>query len=264
MVEAKTTWGLGDYPLMAQALEPASRDAIELAGVSPGERVLDVATGTGNAALLAAARGAEVIGVDFEPALLRIAQDRARDAAAAITWLEGDLDALPIPDGWADVTVSVFGSMYAPDHSSAARELARTVRPDGRIVLASWIPGSLLPAMGAVLAEYLPPPPTASSAPSDWGQPELLTALLKDAGATLSATNLNHVTLDFADPAEAASFLIRTAGHVLNHQTKLAGAGRWESLHEDLAAFATSRGDESHGKLVLRLDYLVAVAHRSH
>ncbi len=104
-----TTWGAGDYPLMARHLETAAGAAVEVAVVGPGDRVLDVATGTGNAALLAAQRGAQVVGVDSEPALLEVAEQRAAEAGPQIQWLTGDVTALPVPDGSADVVMSVFG-----------------------------------------------------------------------------------------------------------------------------------------------------------
>jgi ubiquinone/menaquinone biosynthesis C-methylase UbiE len=168
MYGAKTTWGAGEYALMAQALEPASARVIEAVDVSAGERVIDVATGTGNAALLAAARGAHVLGIDTEPALLALARRRVT-AGLDVSWIEGDAEALPVADEHADVVVSVFGAMYAADHAVAARELVRVLAPGGRIALAAWTPGSVMPAMGGVIAGYLPPPPPASGPPSQWG-----------------------------------------------------------------------------------------------
>ncbi|MGH3247236.1 MAG: class I SAM-dependent methyltransferase, partial [Trebonia sp.] len=114
-----TTWGQGDYPLMAERLEPAALAVVEAAGVRAGERVLDVAAGTGNAALLAAARGGRVVGVDFEPALLAVAARRARERGLAVRWLTGDAGALPVAGESADVVVSVFGVMYAGDQAGA-------------------------------------------------------------------------------------------------------------------------------------------------
>lgn len=107
-----TTWGAGDYPLMARHLEPAARTVVEVAAIRPDDRVLDVATGTGNAALLAAERGGQVVGVDSEPALLEVAERRAAHAGHQVRWLTGDLGELPVPDGSADVVLSVFGVMY--------------------------------------------------------------------------------------------------------------------------------------------------------
>ena len=138
---SKTTWGAGEYALMAQALKPASALAVDAVNVSAGERVIDVATGTGNAALLAAARGAHVLGIDTEPALLGLARQRA-SADLDVRWVEGDAEALPVTDEHADVVLSVFGAMYAADHAAAARELVRVLAPYGRLALAAWTPGA--------------------------------------------------------------------------------------------------------------------------
>lgn len=115
-----TTWGAGDYPLMARHLETAAGAAVEIAAVGSGDRVLDVATGTGNAALLAAEEGGQVVGADFEPALLEVAEQRATDSGLQVRWLTGDLASLPAPDESADVVLSVFGVMYAADQAAAA------------------------------------------------------------------------------------------------------------------------------------------------
>src|SRR3954462_3598657 len=145
-----TTWGLGDYPRMAERLMPAAHTALDLAKVTAADRVLDVACGTGNAAVLATGRGAQAVGVDFEPALLELA--RARGSAH---FIEGDVESLPFDDGEFTVVVSLFGVMYAPDHERAAAELKRVTAPGGRIVIAAWTPGSFMPRMGAALGSYL-------------------------------------------------------------------------------------------------------------
>jgi 2-polyprenyl-3-methyl-5-hydroxy-6-metoxy-1,4-benzoquinol methylase len=107
-----TTWGLGEYELIAERLEPAAAAVVELAAVNRGDRVLDLACGTGNAALIAARRGASVVGVDIEPRLLELAAARARDARLAIEWVGDDLVSAR---GAFSVVLSVFGVMYVPD-----------------------------------------------------------------------------------------------------------------------------------------------------
>lgn len=262
MYRAKTTWGAGDYPLMARALEPASAQVIDAVNLSAGQRVVDVATGTGNAALLAAARGAHVLGIDTEPALLTLARHRA-SADLDVKWVEGDAEALPVADGYADVVLSVFGAMYALDHAAAAHELVRVLAPGGRVALAAWTPGSVMPALGQVIGGYLPPPPPASGPPSDWGDPQALRALLKEAEATIQLTTISHLTLHFDDPSAGADFLIRTAGHIVSHEHELRATGRWQQLRDEVAGFVSSRGEQHADKLLLRLEYLLAVAGRT-
>ena len=258
MSGASTSWGVGDYPLMAQQLEPAAVAAVDAAAVGPGDRVLDVATGTGNAALIAADRGGRVVGVDFEPALLDLAHTRARSSGLEVGWLPGELEALPVVDDSADVVLSVFGVMYASDHSVAARELARVAAPGARLVLASWAPGGVMPAMGQVLSGYLPPPPASSCPPSQWGDAQALTGLMEDAGLRVEATSRHEIVLPFPDAAAGATFLIRTAGHVVSEQRRLTRAGRWNDLHHDLTSFVQQRAQPDGNHLSLALDYLLA------
>jgi SAM-dependent methyltransferase len=237
-----TTWGLGDYPLMAARLEEAAERTVDLAGVGPSDRVLDVACGTGNAALIAAERGAEVVGVDFEPALLEIARERA----PAVDFREGDITALPMDDGEFTAVVSVFGVMYAPDHEDAARELARVAAPQARIALAAWTPGSFMPRMGAALAPYLPPPPPGSGPPSRWGDEEALASILDSAGLTITATTRERLGFE-----TDVDFLIDTAGHVLAERQRLESEGRWPALRDDLQGLVDQN---------VPLDYLLALA----
>jgi SAM-dependent methyltransferase len=221
-----TTWGLGDYPRMAELLMPVAQEAVDLAQVAAADRVLDVACGTGNAAAAAAERGAETSGVDIEPKLLEPARDRVPQAA----FVEGDAAALPFEDAEFDVVLSVFGVMYAPDHEQAARELARVTKPGGRIVTAAWTPGSLMPRMGAALGPYLPPPPKGSGPPSRWGDPTELATLLE-----LESTQTGTLAM-----RPDADFLIDTAGHVLAERERLEHEGRWQDLRRDLEALVAS------------------------
>ncbi|MEZ5152225.1 class I SAM-dependent methyltransferase [Rhodococcus zopfii] len=195
-----TTWGVGDYPLMAHHLQSAAIAAVDAAAVEPGDRVVDIATGTVNAALLAAERGCRVVGIDFETELLRLAEERALGTGSDIEWLWGDLEALLPPDQSADVVLSVFGAMYAAEHVIAARELARVAAAGARVVLASWAPGSVLPTMGQILNAYLPPPPIGSGPPSRWGDPAALASMLEPHRLRLTATSSGRVTLRFLHP----------------------------------------------------------------
>jgi SAM-dependent methyltransferase len=255
-----TTWGEGDYPLMAERLMPVARAVVDLATVGADDRVLDIATGTGNAALLAAARGADVTAVDLEPTLLRLAGSRASEAGQRINLVVGDLGALPLPAAASDVVLSVFGVMYAANHESAAREMARVAAPGARIVLASWLPGSVMPAMGHALSRYLPPPASGSAPPSRWGDADSLTALLAAADLAVTATAHQRVTLQFSDASVAARFLIRTAGHVVAEKQRLEAEGRWGDVHRDLADFVTQRAEPGAHGIDLPLDYLLSLA----
>jgi SAM-dependent methyltransferase len=255
-----TTWGLGAYARMAERLVPAAEAVADAADLRRGEAVLDVACGTGNAALAAAVRGAEpVVGVDLEPALLALAP-----ADAGVEWRVGDAAALPVDDGAFDVALSVFGVMYVPDQPAAARELARVLRPGaGRVVLANWAPGSFMAAMGAALAPFLPEPGvggTGSSPPSRWGDPAAARTLLADAGFTAIEHRAESLTLTFTSRAEAVGFLVATAGHVIAERARLQAEGRWGALLAALAAHVARHDAGAGGEVRLRCDYLLTVA----
>ena len=259
---AATTWGVGAYPDMALRLEPVATRAVQLARVGAGDRVLDIACGTGNGALTAAALGAWVTGVDFEPALLDVATGRTGpDVRARVEWRVGDAEALPVGDAAFDVVLSLFGVMYAADHARAAAELARVAAPGARVVLASWVPGSFMPAMGGALAPFLPPPPDGAP-PSRWGDERELEALLRGAGLELREARVEALTMSFEDRLSAVGFLVRTAGHVLAERERLEAEGRWPQLLAALAALVAQRGEGGPAGVTLRLEYLLARGYR--
>jgi SAM-dependent methyltransferase len=216
---------------------PAAQAAVDLACVGAADRVLDVACGTGNAALVAVERGAEAVGVDFEPALLELARKRVPEAE----FVEGDAAKLPVDDAQFDVVLSIFGVMYAPDHEQAARELVRVTKPGGRIVTAAWTPGSFMPRMGAALSPYLPPPPAGSGPPSRWGDSTELATLL-----ALESTQTRTLAMQ-----PDADFLIATAGHVLAERERLEAEGRWQDLRRDIDALLPT------GQAEVALEYLL-------
>jgi len=195
-------WSKGDYAPLARALEPASAHVIDVAAPSAGADVLDVACGTGNSALLAADRGARVVGADAEPSMLTAAAQRASDAGVDIEWVTADATALPCEDGSFDLVISVFGVMFAPADPAAA-ELARVLRPTGRAVITTWIPAGPIAGAGRKVAEALKrQQPDAMSPPSpEWGRAEDVVELLSRHG--LDAAAAPHELSFSADSAEA-------------------------------------------------------------
>ena len=259
--DAATTWGAGDYPLIAERLEPAARAVVERGHVTARDRVLDVACGTGNAALIAAAAGAAVVGVDFEPRLLEIARTRARTAGLDVEWVCADLQSW-VPEAGFSVVLSAFGVMYAPDHDAAAAALARCCAPGAGLVLAAWTPNGFMPAMGAALAPYLPPPPPGATPPSRWGDAASVSELLEEHRIATRQTTTESLSLCFDDRSEAVDFLIRTAGHVLSEQPRLEREGRWQQLRDDLEQLVAARDRAPGSPVELMCDYLVVVAER--
>ena len=253
-----TTWAIGEYPLMAARLEPAAQRLLEAAEIGRGDTVLDLATGTGNVALLAAAAGADVVGVDFEQALLDIAAERCRAAGLTARWVKADVGATTVADHWASAVLSAFGVMYASDHDAAAAELGRAVAPDGRIVLAAWVPGSFMPAMGPALAEFLPAPAAASGPPSRWGDAASLRELGAANGLAMTLHSVEELALDFVSVDRATEFMVRTAGHVIAEKARLMAEGRWDGLLSGVRDLIEARAIRTEHGIVLGLDYLVA------
>ena len=256
----KTTWGLGDYPAMAEVLQPAAKVLLDAIGIKPGERVVDLACGTGNAAILAAQRGAKVVGVDLEPALLEIAAGRAAEKDLVIEWVEVDARAAPFPPFSFDVVLSVFGVMYVPDQKQAVRSMARLCRPGGIIGLTAWAPNGFLPAMGRALAPFLPPPPPGSYPPERWGDEGWLSDMFGAQGIHSLRSARRALPLHFEDVQEARDFLIASAGHVIAERPRLLEEGSWNDLLADLSALVR-QGNSSHGLgVTLNLDYLATLA----
>jgi ubiquinone/menaquinone biosynthesis C-methylase UbiE len=162
------TWGAGDYSVIATALYPTAEVLCEDVNFSAGQRILDVACGSGNVSLAAARRGAVVTGIDFVAALLERAQERAAAEWLEIDFREADAEALPFDDGSFDAVLSGFGVMFAPDQERAAAELLRVCRPGGVIGLANWTPNSAATELTNLVAEYVPQAPDLRS-PDEWG-----------------------------------------------------------------------------------------------
>lgn len=181
----RALWAAGDFAVIGMDLVLASEWLCEAAALRAGERVLDVATGSGNTALAAARRRCEVTGIDFVPALLERAALRAAAEGVTLALYEADAQALPMADGSFDVVLSSFGVMFAPDPLRAAAELARVCRPGGRIGLACWTPEGFIGAFLAALAAFMPPPPPGSTAPTQWGVPGRVGAWLGDAAVAV-------------------------------------------------------------------------------
>ena len=138
-------WALGDYGRVAATLEPAARELVSAAGIAAGQRVIDVAAGTGNVALAAAARGALVTASDITPELVTLGRERARREGLAMEWEVADVTALPQPDAALDVVTSAFGAMFATPVAAVTGELARVLRPGGVLAMANWVPEGRCP-----------------------------------------------------------------------------------------------------------------------
>ena len=181
-------WGEGEYEIAARTLEPAATRAVEAARVKAGMRVLDLGEGTGNAALEAARRGAEVVAVDPAARLLEVCRARAAEQGLSVTVERGGAERIPASDASFDALVSVFGVIFAPDAEIATAEMLRVVRPGGTIVVTSCVPTGPIAKAGSVLREAMArvaPAPAERPAPA-WGDPAFVRDLFGSRGAAVS------------------------------------------------------------------------------
>lgn len=251
-------WGLGRYEEIAEQLLPGAEVLVEQAAPSEGERVIDVGCGTGNAALLAAERGATVIGVDPAQRLLDVAAEEAAKLGLDATFMIGEAASIPVTDSSADIVMSVFGVIFAPDPRAAAEEIARVVAPDGRILLAAWIPdGAISRAVRftrQMVSEIQGVPPAVP--PFPWHEREALEGLFEPHGFGVS---LGEHSLSFTD-ASAQAFLERGERY---HPLSMAArpivekAGRADELREGLTRLYEEANEDPDAFRVTSL-YVVA------
>src|SRR5918995_882921 len=197
----RTMWASGDYPLMVETfLLPLGPRLVEACGIDEGTRVLDVASGTGNAAIPAAKRGAIVTASDLTPELLAAGRQVAEAEGLELEWVEADAENLPFPDESFDVVMSTIGVMFAPHHEASSGEMARVCRPGGTIGLLSWTPEGMIGALFRTMGPFAPPPPPGAQPAPLWGSEEHLRGLFGDRVDfhTLSRDNLEITAFERA------------------------------------------------------------------
>jgi SAM-dependent methyltransferase len=247
---ARHAWSTGRYPSLApNMLAPIAR-LVNAAGVDPGDRVLDVGCGTGNVALTARRAGADVVGVDLAPPMLRLARDSAGVAGYDdIDWAEGDAEALPFADDAVDVTLSNFGHVFAPDPVAAGRELCRVTRPGGRVAFTAWTPDGLVGRLTEVLDEHVPDPPDDPWSHLRWGDPEYVRERLP--GADLSFQR-RVVRFRYVSPEHFWREFAEESGPLSPALSRLDDADARQRLREDAVATVA----EWFGENAVRVEYL--------
>jgi ubiquinone/menaquinone biosynthesis C-methylase UbiE len=226
----RATWALGDYGEVAlRELWEIGPRIVGRVGVASGDDVLDVACGTGNVAIRAAEAGGRVAGLDLTPELFDTAARLAAEAGVEVEWVEGDAEALPFDDDSFDVVLSTFGCMFAPRHELAAGEIARVLRPGGRIGICSWTPEGKL---GALLRQQ-PVPPFASP-PHLWGTEEHVAALFADSGIELEFERDVCSEYDYGSLEEALEFFTTTFGPVMRIRRAAEEDGNWDEVRAEL------------------------------
>jgi SAM-dependent methyltransferase len=256
------TWSEGDFSMVAAHIYFVAERLVEALAVMPGERVLDVACGSGNGAMAAARRTwAGAVGLDFVPALLERGRERAAVERLEIEFVEGDAQALPFDDGEFDVTMSIFGAMFAPDQEKTAAELLRVTKPGGRIGMANWAPDGGLGQMFMAVAKHTGGPPAGFVPPVLWGTEDRLRELFGD-GISELRIERRASRQGFRSADHYLDFFRRYFGPIKSAYDAVGPAGE-AALTADLRAFLEQSNTAGDRALVLEPEYLEVVATRA-
>lgn len=259
-----SVWALGDYHRFATAtVWEVGPELVGACGIARGQRVLDVAAGTGNVAIRAAEAGAEVVALDITPENFEAGRREARDRGVEVEWVQGDAQALPFPDGSFDVVTSCFGAMFAPDHAAVAAELLRVCRKGGTIGLASFRPEGTAGEFFDLVGSFAPPPPPDALSPLLWGTEAHVAGLLGHRAEIRTARR--HYVERAENPEAYVELFTETFGPLVALRAALAEDGPQAAAELDrrLLDFATreSRAPAG-GPAELVYEYLMVVARR--
>ena len=266
MAMQRSIWALGDYHRFAKhTVWGFGPVLVEACGISAGQRVLDVAAGTGNVAIRAAQAGAQVVALDLTPEHFEAGRREAAASGVELEWVEGDAASLPFGDGEFDVVTSSVGAIFAPDHQAVADELLRVCRPGGTLGMINFTPEGVAREFFALVDRYAPPAPPDELPPVLWGSEAHVRELFGDRAASLEMTRRSYVERSPGDPAAYCEFFQATFGPVI------ALRGELEREPERLAAFdrdfleLATRANQSPPDRAAEYpyEYLLVVARRS-
>jgi ubiquinone/menaquinone biosynthesis C-methylase UbiE len=265
MAIERSMWALGDYHRFAKhtvwGLGPV---LVEACGISPGQRVLDVAAGTGNVAIRAAEAGAQAVALDLTPENFDAGRREAATRGVDLDWVEGDAAALPFGDAEFDVVASSVGVIFAPDHQAVADEMLRVCRPGGTIGMINFTPDGLAGDFFELVGRYAPPPRLDALSPVMWGNEAHVRELLGDRVASLQLTRRSYVERSPGDPAAYCDFFKQTFGPIVALRTELANEPeRLATLDRDFLEFATRANEAPPDRPAeYRYEYLLVVGSR--
>jgi ubiquinone/menaquinone biosynthesis C-methylase UbiE len=262
----RAMWASGDFAKVSRdTVADVGPALVAAAGVRPGQRVLDVAAGSGNTAIPAAQAGASVIASDLTPELLDAGRALAAEDGVELEWVEADAEALPFEDGSFDVVLSSFGAMFAPRHQVAADELVRVVRPGGTIAMANWTPTGVVGQFFMTMAPFMPPPPPGFVPPNFWGDEDHVRRLFGDRVDDLRFERQVQRVDHFATPGEYVDYYRENFGPTIVAYNNTAGdPERRAALDEAFLDFATRTNAAGPGEPVrYDFEYLVVLARRA-
>ncbi|MCQ1956594.1 class I SAM-dependent methyltransferase [Arthrobacter sp. zg-Y826] len=260
----RAVWALGNYTAVAtEIISGLGPVLVQACNITDRDEVLDVAAGTGNAAIPAAETGADVTASDLTPELLESGKRLAEARGANLSWVVADAEALPFADGSFDTVISCVGVMFAPHHRQTAAELVRVCRPGGRIGLINWTPEGFIGRMFASMKPYAPPPPPGAQPPPLWGSVEHVQSLLAGRVREFWAERRTVRVDRFATPEEFLAFFKANYGPTIAVYKSIAGSpDRAAALDEELMALVR-RFSAGTGGTAMDWEYLLVTAHRA-
>jgi SAM-dependent methyltransferase len=252
-------WSSCDYAVVGTTLQIVGETLCEALDLRPGQKVLDVAAGNGNASLAAARRWCDVIATDYVPALLERARERARAERLDIEIRAADAEALPFADATFDVVVSTFGVMFTPDQDRAAAELVRVCRHGGKIGLANWTPEGFIGQLFKTIGQHVAPPPGTRS-PGLWGTPPRIAELFGSQALSI-ATEKRHFVFRYRSPAHWLEVFKTYYGPLLKTFAALDAAGQ-AALEHDVLELIARFNRAADGYVAIPSEYLEVVITR--
>ncbi|HYH59936.1 MAG TPA: class I SAM-dependent methyltransferase [Thermoleophilaceae bacterium] len=260
----RAMWASGDYPSMVETfLLPLGPRLVEAAGIGEGQRVLDVAAGTGNASIPAAERGAIVTASDLTPELLEAGRKQAESQGLELEWVPADAENLPFGDESFDMVISSIGCMFAPHHQEVADELVRVCRPGGTVALLSWTPEGMLGALFRAMGPFMPPPPPGAQPPPLWGSEEHLQGLF---GGRVDWRTLERDTLEitaFEAPRDYGEHFKARYGPTIAARANAEKNGQADEFDRTLDAFCDEWNRGTPDDARFEKEYLLAIGTRA-
>jgi SAM-dependent methyltransferase len=260
----RAMWASGDYKDMVETfLLPLGPRLVQACGISPGQVVLDVAAGTGNASIPAAKTGAQVTASDLTPELLQAGRGRAESEGLTLQWTEADAEHLPFEDESFDVVMSSIGAMFAPHHQKVADELVRVCRPGGTVGLLSWTPEGQVGALFRIMGPFAPPPPPGAQPPPLWGSEQHLRDLFGDRVALRAQERDVLEITAFGHPRDFGEHFKARYGPTIAARANAAKTGREAELDAALDEFCDEWNLGTPDQARFEMEYLLAVGTRT-
>jgi len=249
-------WSSGDWPGFAPIIQVIADEVVDHIGAGEGDDFLDVATGSGNAAIAAAQRGATVTGLDLVPELIDAARARFAEAGLEAELVVGNAEELPFANESFDRVSSIFGAMFAPRHQMAADELVRVARPGATIAVTAWTPEGMNGQMFKMIGEHMPPPPEGFVPPAMWGNEEHVRELFSGSNLEVGFEK-RMADWEWDSIEDWLDYCEQKLGPIVVAKATLEPQGKWEAARDALAELERRYNEADDGSMRVRAEYLL-------